>query len=148
MSSPELPEHPREGRLVSPQAADAALVRKPQIGDTRPAPIVAPSQPSDGENSSDSPANRGGGDSKRSEKSNRGEKSGRAGRNRRGGKNRRRRGDRTGDRDSTRSSRSAVVETDAELIERRRGKERNGRPLGRYMMCVQVRKDFTQVAML
>ena len=148
MSSPELPEHPREGRLVSPQAADAALVRKPQIGDTRPAPIVAPSQPSDGENSSDSPANRGGGDSKRSEKSNRGEKSGRGGRNRRGGKNRRRRGDRTGDRDSTRSSRSAVVETDAELIERRRGKERNGRPLGRYMMCVQVRKDFTQVAML
>ena len=148
MSSPELPEHPREGRLVSPQAADAALVRKPQIGDTRPAPIVAPSQPSDGENSSDSPVNRGGGDSKRSEKSNRGEKSGRGGRNRRGGKNRRRRGDRTGDRDSARSSRSAVVETDAELIERRRGKERNGRPLGRYMMCVQVRKDFTQVAML
>ena len=148
MSYPELPEHPREGRLVSPQAADAALVRKPQIGDTRPAPIVAPSQPSDGENSSDSPANRGGGDSKRSEKSNRGEKSGRGGRNRRGGKNRRRRGDRTGDRDSARSSRSAVVETDAELIERRRGKERNGRPLGRYMMCVQVRKDFTQVAML
>ncbi len=148
MSSSELPEHPREGRLVSPQAADSALVRKPQIGDTRPAPIVAPSQPSDGENSSDSPANRGGGDSKRSEKSNRGEKSGRGGRNRRGGKNRRRRGDRTGDRDSTRSSRSAVVETDAELIERRRGKERNGRPLGRYMMCVQVRKDFTQVAML
>ncbi|MFZ8893575.1 MAG: ribonuclease E/G, partial [Ilumatobacteraceae bacterium] len=59
-----------------------------------------------------------------------------------------RRGDRTGDRDSSRSSRSSVVETDAELIERRRGKERNGRPLGRYMMCVQVRKDFTQVAML
>lgn len=44
MSYPELPEHPREGRLVSPEAADAALVRKPQIGDTRPAPIqpVAP----------------------------------------------------------------------------------------------------------
>ena len=50
MSSPELPEHPREGRLVSPQAADAALVRKPQIGDTRPAPIVAPSQTTDSEN--------------------------------------------------------------------------------------------------
>ena len=47
MSSPELPEHPREGRLVSPQAADAALVRKPQIGDTRPAPVnVAPATPS------------------------------------------------------------------------------------------------------
>ena len=148
MSSPELPEHPREGRLVSPQAADAALVRKPQIGDTRPAPIVAPSQTTDSENSGESSAGKSGGDSKRSEKSSRGEKSGRSGRNRRGGRNRRRRSDRTGDRDSSRSSRSSVVETDAELIERRRGKERNGRPLGRYMMCVQVRKDFTQVAML
>ena len=148
MSSPELPEHPREGRLVSPQAADAALVRKPQIGDTRPAPIVAPSQTTDSENSGESSAGKSGGDSKRSEKSSRGEKSGRSGRNRRGGRNRRRRSDRTGDRDSSRSSRSNVVETDAELIERRRGKERNGRPLGRYMMCVQVRKDFTQVAML
>ncbi len=39
MSYPELPEHPREGRLVSPEAAEAALVRKPQIGDTRPAPV-------------------------------------------------------------------------------------------------------------
>ena len=148
MSSPELPEHPREGRLVSPQAADAALVRKPQIGDTRPAPIVAPSQTTDSENSGESSAGKSGGDSKRSEKSSRGEKAGRSGRNRRGGRNRRRRSDRTGDRDSSRSSRSNVVETDAELIERRRGKERNGRPLGRYMMCVQVRKDFTQVAML
>ncbi|NBR99198.1 MAG: hypothetical protein EBT42_02275, partial [Actinobacteria bacterium] len=46
MSYPELPEHPREGRLVSPEAADAALVRKPQIGDTRPAP-VQPVMPGD-----------------------------------------------------------------------------------------------------
>ena len=102
MSSPELPEHPREGRLVSPQAADAALVRKPQIGDTRPAPIVAPSQTTDSENSGESSAGKSGGDSKRSEKSSRGEKSGRSGRNRRGGRNRRRRSDRTGDRDSSR----------------------------------------------
>ena len=37
---PELPESPREGRLT-PEAAERALVRKPQIGDTRPAPPVA-----------------------------------------------------------------------------------------------------------
>ncbi|MGA0106139.1 MAG: hypothetical protein ACO3IR_02375, partial [Ilumatobacteraceae bacterium] len=92
MSSPELPEHPREGRLVSPQAADAALVRKPQIGDTRPAPIVAPSQTADAEDSSDSSASKGGGNSKRSEKSSRGEMSGRGGRNRRGGRKPRRPG--------------------------------------------------------
>ncbi|MFM7493093.1 MAG: hypothetical protein ACKO2A_04195 [Acidimicrobiaceae bacterium] len=79
MSSPELPEHPREGRLVSPQAADAALVRKPQIGDTRPAPIVAPTPAADSEDSSDSSAGRGGRNSKRSEKSSLGEKSGRGG---------------------------------------------------------------------
>lgn len=47
MSSPELPEHPREGRLVSPEAAEAALVRKPQIGDTRPAPIMPVAPPTE-----------------------------------------------------------------------------------------------------
>ena len=34
----ELPEPMREGRVMSVEAADKALVRKPQIGDTRPAP--------------------------------------------------------------------------------------------------------------
>jgi ribonuclease E len=39
---PELPESPREGRLT-PEVAERTLVRKPQIGDTRPAPpVVAP----------------------------------------------------------------------------------------------------------
>ncbi len=35
--TPELPEPMREGR-VSAEAAERSLVRKPQIGDTRPAP--------------------------------------------------------------------------------------------------------------
>jgi ribonuclease E len=39
-------------------------------------------------------------------------------------------------------------EIEAELIARRRGKERDGRPLGRYLMCVHVRNDLTQVALL
>jgi ribonuclease E len=39
-------------------------------------------------------------------------------------------------------------EVEAELIARRRGKERDGRPLGRYLMCVHVRNDLTQVALL
>lgn len=148
MSSPELPEHPREGRLVSPESAEAAIVRKPRIGDTRPAPVM-PSQslaPADQAKSAD-----GEGESRRGEKNSRSERREKAGRrgNRRGGRNRRRRGGRK-DRDGegNRSSRQSIVETDAELIERRKGKERNGRPLGRYMMCVQVRRDFTQVAML
>ena len=154
MSSPELPEHPREGRLVSPEAAEAALVRKPQIGDTRPAPIMPVAQPTDSApatSKKENPirrnrqknSNQSGESSESGDNPDR-EKSGR--RNRRGGRNRRRRTG--GDRDSSRPNSPVVVETDAELIERRRGKERNGRPLGRYMMVVQVRKEFTQVAML
>ena len=159
MSYPELPEHPREGRLVSPEAADAALVRKPQIGDTRPAPMqpVAPDAEVDSRSSKKiglskrgrQKSNNQSADSSRDSSLDNpqaspqdGEKSAR--RNRRGGRNRRRR---TAN-DNSRSKSVSTVETDAELIERRRGKERNGRPLGRYMMVVQVRKDFTQVAML
>ena len=154
MSSPELPEHPREGRLVSPEATEATLVRKPQIGDTRPAPIMPVAQPTDSApatSKKENPirrnrqknSNQSGESSESSDNPDR-EKSGR--RNRRGGRNRRRRTG--GDRDSSRPNSPVVVETDAELIERRRGKERNGRPLGRYMMVVQARKEFTQVAML
>ena len=39
-------------------------------------------------------------------------------------------------------------EVDAEIIERRKGRERNGRPVGRYQMCVQVRDGVTQVAVM
>ena len=41
-----------------------------------------------------------------------------------------------------------MPELDAEAFERRRGRERNGRPVGRYLMCVQVRPTVTQVAVL
>jgi ribonuclease E len=120
----ELPDPPREGMMASPEAVDAALVRKPQIGDTRPAPAnaVAAAKPA--------PATAEGEAKPRS-------------RNRRGGK----RGGRNRRKSSDRSDNS-VAGTDAELIERRRGKERNGKAVGRYMMCVQVREEFTQVAML
>ena len=120
----ELPDPPREGTMASPEAADAALVRKPRIGDTRPAPAsaVVAAKPAaataDGEAKPKSRNRRGG---------------------KRGGRNRRKSSDR---------SENSVAGTDAELIERRRGKERNGKAVGRYMMCVQVREEFTQVAML
>ena len=41
-----------------------------------------------------------------------------------------------------------VIELDEETLEKRRGKERNGRPIGRYMMGVQVREGATQIAVL
>ncbi|MHB1130253.1 MAG: ribonuclease E/G, partial [Ilumatobacteraceae bacterium] len=134
----ELPDPPREAKMYNLETGTEALVRKPQIGDTRPAPVV-PVSPSttpsraeavpDGEPASGNPA-----------AGNRTKQKGRRG-NRRGGKNRRGRGERT-DKETT------PINSDADLIERRRGKERNGRPLGRYFMCVQVRPEFTQVAML
>jgi ribonuclease E len=42
----------------------------------------------------------------------------------------------------------APVDLDEETLERRRGRERKGRPVGRYMMVVQARKEATQIAVL
>jgi ribonuclease E len=134
----ELPEPIREGRVTDPEAADKALVRKPQIGDTRPAP--APPVV-------DEPA---------------------------GGARRRKRGGRVADgssRDQHAAGPSAAAQgaakapkkrrkggrgdgasdtgaIDPELLEQRRGRERNGKPIGRFFMCVQVRPGMTQVAVL
>jgi len=59
---------------------------------------------------------------------------------RRGGRGRSRTGGQGGGRDT--------AQNDADIIERRRGRERNGRPVGRYLMCVQVRDGVTQVAVM
>ncbi|HEX9969018.1 MAG TPA: Rne/Rng family ribonuclease [Acidimicrobiales bacterium] len=40
------------------------------------------------------------------------------------------------------------VELDEETLEKRRGRERKGRPVGRYQMCVNVRPHATQIAVL
>ncbi|MDE0237551.1 MAG: ribonuclease E/G, partial [bacterium] len=40
------------------------------------------------------------------------------------------------------------VELDEKTLERRRGRRRKGRPVGRYMMLVQVRPEVTQIAVL
>lgn len=111
-----------DGASESPSAPSSAPVpsagppRKPQIGDTRPAPapVAAAAQ----------------------------EKSGDAAKKkrRRGGRGRSRSGGQGGGRDT--------AQMDAEIIERRRGRERNGRPVGRYLMCVQVRDGVTQVAVM
>ena len=144
----ELPDPPNEGRMMSTEAAGDALVRKPQIGDTRPAPpsaqaavpaVQAAKQPKQ------SGQGRNGGSNSNADNADKSSESGERNKSRRGGKrggrNRRGRSNRSEDRDTTPG-------TDAELMERRKGKERNGKAVGRYLMCVQVRPDFTQVAML
>ncbi len=148
-AEPELPKRIGEGR-PSAAAAERALVRKPQIGDTRPAPpgsSVPPPAPK--------PAQRGDrtrGDRQRTEKPKQerqaqpaagdaaadGQAAGDA------AKKKRRRG--------VKAPRpvepSEPMDLDADTIERRRGRERNGRPIGRYLMAVQVRPTLTQVAVL
>ncbi|MFA5773827.1 MAG: Rne/Rng family ribonuclease [Ilumatobacteraceae bacterium] len=128
----ELPDPPKEAKMYDTETGAAALVRKPQIGDTRPAPVVQNS-PNNAPTQSDANSNGDRTEARAKPKSRRG--------NRRGGRNRRGRVERS-------DNATETSNTDADLIERRRGKERNGRPLGRYFMCVQVRPEFTQVAML
>ncbi len=124
---PELPERISEGRPSSVEAADQALVRKPQIGDTRPAPVrppAAPAEPPAAARSRRQPK------SKASPPPVEVDAAVPAKRRRRGGSN------------------EPAEVLDTEALERRRGRERNGRPIGRYLMCVQVRPTLTQVAVL
>jgi ribonuclease E len=41
-----------------------------------------------------------------------------------------------------------AAELDEELLARRQGRERKGRPVGRYQMCVHVHQEITQIAVL
>ena len=119
---PDLPERASENR-PSVEAAERALVRKPQIGDTRPAPPPLASRAdagSDGETTA--PPRK---------------------RRRRGG-----RGRGGGARAAEIERDEAPIELDEETLGRRRGRERKGRPVGRYLMCVHVREHATQIAVL
>jgi len=139
---PELPERLGENR-ASGEAAERALVRRPQIGDTRPGSPVAPAAPAGA-----APSGRG---ARGAGASPRGRGDAAADDADRAGSKKRRRGAKVkpvaGERPE-RSERSSRVELDPEVFERRRGRERNGRPIGRYLMCVQVRPTLTQVAVL
>lgn len=147
----ELPEPMREGRPQSVDAAERALVRRPQIGDTMPVPAVPPPGPARAGGSENGTAPGSGQGQRRRRKSSgskqpqsrasqdqnaSGERqSGSAGAS--GNRNRKRR-----------SAKGGTAELSPEVLEQRRGRERNGKPLGRYLMCVQVRDGMTQVAVL
>lgn len=133
----ELPERLRENR-PSVAAADRALVRKPQIGDSMPAPpLPLPAQPEVSKpdvSKSDVSKQMAGSP---------------------GAARRRRRGGRGSAKDAggaTRSARSTTSVDSLDLGEqeqsRRRGRERKGRPVGRYLMCAQVNDGVTQIAVL
>ncbi|MDQ3738198.1 MAG: Rne/Rng family ribonuclease [Actinomycetota bacterium] len=119
----ELPERIGEGR-PSAEAGDRATVRKPQIGDTMPAP------------QSSRPASRG----QRDESS--------APADRAKSTRNRSRGRTTKPPPRQRTAERQPDVMSAETAEMRRGRERHGRPVGRYLMCVQVRPGMAQVAVL
>src|SRR5215217_907930 len=137
--APELPEPLRENR-PSAEAAERALVRKPQIGDTRPAP--ASSSEAAREEPQAPSARRGRGRTGTS--GGRSASGGGSGGGGRGDDGKRKRGARA---PKAAAARTPLADFD-DLADQRRGRERNGRPVGRYLMCVQVRPDMAQVAVL
>ncbi len=108
--------------------------RKPQIGDSRPAPTQA------------APESEGAGGRRRRRRGGRG----------RGGRGRS--GEAAATTAETRNGSHAPVEAiladqqplelDDEQLTERRGKYRNGKPLGRYRMCVHVSEGATHIAVL
>jgi ribonuclease E len=160
----ELPEPMREGRVSDVEAADRALVRKPKVGDTRApfVPAMPPPGPAVVKPAAPEASGEGGGRSggKRRRRGRGGSGGGGGGNNevaaRQGadaapadggadGQRKRRRGGRAGSKIKAERQPTAA---ELELIEQRRGRERNGRPVGRYFMCVQVRPGMAQVAVL
>ena len=114
-----------DGAASAPRPpADPA--RRPQIGDTRPAPAKQAEASATPAKAEAKPSN--------------------GNRRRRGGRGRSRSGQGGGG--QPRQPRPSQAAVEAEIVERRRGRTRDGRPVGRYLMCVQVREGFTQVAVL
>ena len=135
---PELPDRHREGRPASVEAAAKALVRKgsppgapakPKIGDTIPADALRGPEPA---KSGDATGD--GGKRRRRRRGGRGRSSG------------------SGATQAGRPVEAVIahdpVDLDEETLERRKGRERKGRPVGRYMMTVHVTAKATQIAVL
>jgi ribonuclease E len=118
----------------SPSGVDEAP-RRPQIGDTRPAPVVPRPEPGP----AIAPDGRAAGQQAKSGADRK--------RRRRGGRSDSRQENR-GEGRNGRGRQQPAVQLSPEILEQRRGKERKGRPVGRYFMCVQVRPGITQVSVL
>jgi ribonuclease E len=122
---------------------DRPAAERPRIGDTRPAPLLvpkvppprppAPAQPPAASADGAAPASPGG---RRRRRGNRGKGAGAA----------------ALPPPATAGGRRRALPleplADPRSPERARGRERKGRPVGRYLMCVQVREHATQIAVL
>ncbi len=127
--TPDLPDPPGGGRP------------RPRIGDTRPAPVLVPKVPPPRSArpvaaAVPAPAANGGGDGP--------DGSPRKSR-RRGGKGR------SGAKKAAPPRRDPAAKGPMpadDNVERPKARERNGRPVGRYLMCVHVQEGITQIAVL
>ena len=153
--APDLPDPPGEGR-PSAEAGARALVRRPKIGDTRPAPddrsTRTPRPRVAGATLLPAGAGRAGqgrGDGRDLDRDNGdgGDEGPSRKRRRRGGRSRVG-GTAIGKALGGTPRPEAPVELDEETLEKRRGRERKGKPVGRYQMCVHVRPGATQIAVL
>ena len=143
--------------------APGAGGRKPQIGDSRPAPGAGGRKPQIGDSrpapdAGSTGGNQGGNQGSGGEP---GSGSGRRRRRRRGGRGRGQAGGNQGQQSGSGQGSQrgqnrpveavtddAPVELDADTLKSRRGRERRGKPIGRYMMCVSVSDGITQIAVL
>ncbi|HKE76997.1 MAG TPA: Rne/Rng family ribonuclease [Acidimicrobiales bacterium] len=163
--NPELPDRHREGRPSAEAGAKATVAKapKPKIGDTIPADVLRQMEgrkPDEGEGGQG--GDDGEGRKRRRRRGGRGRSGGNKGGDQSGGENRGGNGggDKAGGGQRSGGRRrgahkpvEAVIahsptELDEETLERRRGRERKGRAVGRYSMCVHVSDKATQIAVL
>jgi len=113
----------------------------PKVGDSRPAPKIGDSRPAAGGDSGDGQPGSGGGRRRRRRRGGRGRSGGGQ-----QGDNQGRQG--RGNRPVEAVTDDGPLELDEDTLKRRRGRERRGKPIGRYLMCVSVNGGVTQIAVL
>jgi ribonuclease E len=129
-AAPPVPPSPGTPEDDDAHAGLRGLIRRPQIGDTRPAP---PPRAKPAPEPAEAPRKR----------------------RRRGGRGRSEdaadapaEGRPRGRQPVEMLTGEPLVDADPETLERRRGRERKGRPVGRYLMCVHTQPHATQIAVL
>ena len=160
----ELPKRVSQNRPRDTAAAEEALVKKPQIGDSRPAPAAESTEADSGDGDGSKAEGQGGGQARSGNRRRRGGRG-------RGGGGGQQQGQNTQQGPSGQQGQSgqqkgqqqkkggtprpveAILggdgpDLDDETLEKRKGRERKGRPVGRYMMAVSVRPEATQIAVL
>jgi len=119
--------------------------KKPQIGDSRPG---GSNNSGGGNRSQNNGGGNGGGGNNRNQNRNQNSQGGNNPNASGEGRRRRRRGGRGRNRGGRKAQDNAGVELDEATLAKRRGKERDGRPIGRYLMAVHVHNDTRHIAIL